>query len=438
MKKMSVVLSVLVLGAMLLAACGGSTGGQSQTTPGAGTEAVGTPSGSLTTQPTTGTEAATTPSAEATGTLEAAGTPTTAAGTGAEATQTPTTAGGTGQIPQTGAGEQFVLLSTLLKANVQSKDGQQIGKVNGVLIDQFASTAGANVTTTEATPTTAANTGTTPTATVAAGNNSGMTGGMANRENPRISYVIVDVTGSGNAASGPVLAPFEAFDVSGSSSVGTTSNSGSMDTTPTKAVSNTENTTPAAATPTVAAGGTSNTTGGTTAMSGEVTLVLTVDAASLSGAPKFDEAAFKGMVGEDVSSYWSGKVTGFPAMGAVGAGTNAVAIRGQIGSLNVTGADDKVLGQVRDFVVDTQTGELVYAVLGGGSAFGSNMYVVPLSVMTWTAGKGQGANLGTFNTSVAADKFSSAPSITSVDEIHSDAAWFDTVNSYWNTGTSVQ
>jgi hypothetical protein len=39
---------------------------------------------------------------------------------------------------------------------------------------------------------------------------------------------------------------------------------------------------------------------------------------------------------------------------------------------------------------------------------------------------------------VTADKFTSAPSITSVDEIHSDAAWFDTVNSYWNTGTSIQ
>lgn len=435
MKKMSVVLSLLVLGAMLLAACGGSTGEQSQTTPGVGTQAVGTPSGgSLPTTAATGTEAATTPSAEATGTLEAAGTPT----TGAEVTQTPTTAGGTGQIPQTGAGEQFVLLSSILKANVQSKDGQQIGKVNGVLLDRATGMAGAAGTTTEATPTTGANTSTTPTATVAAGNNnSGTTGAQANRENPRISYVIVDVTGGGNAASGPVLAPFEAFDVSGSS-MGTTSNSGSMDTTPTKAVSNTENTTPAAATPTVAAGGTSNTTGGAAAMSGEVTLVLTVDTEALSGAPKFDETAFKGMVGEDVSSYWSGKVTGFPAMGAVGAGTNAVVIRGQIGSLNVTGADDKVLGQVRDFVVDAQTGELVYAVLGGGSAFGSNLYVVPLSVMTWTEGRGQGAELGTFTTSVTADKFTSAPSITSVDEIHSDAAWFDTVNSYWNTGTSIQ
>lgn len=453
LKKSSLIISFLLLGAIILAACGGSSSNSSQSpvgttlpnnsglttgtpsalTPAAGSElTTGTPAaGAMATQTQTTGSSGTTTQTPAAG----ANTTTTPA-VGSEVTATPTTSG-SGALPQSGT-SQYALLSNILQSRVQDQTGKELGSVNGVIIDRSTETSGAASATVTATP--------------SSGNSgSSASGTVSTSVSPRISFVIMTASGTANTSSnsnnsvnstvtatpstagnasgstsnanGQVLVPWQAFKVSGSGSVpsSSTSNSGSTNANPTATVSASNNNSATGSIPTMS----------------NVVLVLTVDSNALASAPAFDASAFKGVVASDVTQYWASKNLSIPATGGAVAGTNvgtSVLIRGQIGSLNINDPDGKALGQVRDFIVDTTTGNIVYAILSGGSAFGGNLFVVPMSVMVWQNGQGQGVDLGTFQLSVPSTSFSTAPFIKSLESLNLNSAdWKAKIDAFWNS-----
>jgi hypothetical protein len=167
-------------------------------------------------------------------------------------------------------------------------------------------------------------------------------------------------------------------------------------------------------------------------------LTLSVDASALASAPAFDASAFSGSVGSDVAQYWSGKGVSIPATGGTAVSTSSVLIQGSLSGLNVVDSSGQQLGQVQDFVVNTQTGELVYAVLTGGSTFGSKYYVVPVKVMTWQnngqSSSSGGNSMGQLQTTAPSSAFSSAPSVNAVSDLDfSTSGWNSSVDSYWNS-----
>jgi hypothetical protein len=172
-------------------------------------------------------------------------------------------------------------------------------------------------------------------------------------------------------------------------------------------------------------------------------LTLTVDPSILASAPAFDAGTFNGTVGSDVAQYWSGQGVSIPATGANAGSTPAILIQGPLTGLNVVDSSGQALGQVQDFVVNIQTGELVYAVLTGGtssmsSPLGSNFYVVPMTVLSWQMGGQSSAssvgNLGQVQANVAASAFQSAPSVSSIDQLDlTSPTWSSDIDNYWST-----
>jgi sporulation protein YlmC with PRC-barrel domain len=482
MKKFSLIFTFLLVGALVLTACAGDGADQNQNgvnTPGAGDGA-----GLITPEATTPVEEAPGGELEATeapdlGADDPAATPavdltaTPAAGTGST---------GDGQIPSTGASETYVLLSDLMGMQVQDMNGEQIGAVEGVLVDRSMGAAGAGgihtsstgvgVTTTEGTTDMSGNSASGSTVTQEEINNAnndansgattgqdagnagagttgdsdatGTTGaandGAANdganttssslvdtAVNPIVRYVVISLQNTaGSEAAGSEAA---GSDAAGSEAAGTTTGTGGNQVlVPWMALAH-----PSA---------TANATSETDAASQQDVLVLMIDATILTDAPRFDGQASS--VGPDVAQYWGDPTLGIPATGAEGSGTNgemdetsaSLTVIGSdsLNDVRINGSDNQELGQVRDFIVDRMTGELRYAVLGGGTAFTGNLYVVPFRSLTWNTTDGE--SMGAFQMNNTGDAFSSAPSVASEDAMQMDDAWLDDVNTYWDGQTA--
>jgi sporulation protein YlmC with PRC-barrel domain len=461
MKSRKFVFTALLIGAMLLAACSGAGAPNDQTPAASGAASSGTG-----TPPAGG-------SVVATETMPAGGSPVeTGTATTASATGTATTGAGTGNVPGTGSTSQFVLLSQLMAMPVNNQSGQQVGSVNGVVInaaDSGSGSGGASIT--PAAPGTPAatseSTAVKPTDTPAAPV-TGQGAGMAMGKIPLIGFVVLNqpagattsslsittetpaVTGTpeagmenvtqtpaagssgsaGNMASGnQVLVPWQAFSFASASAV--LSNGGSNG----SSVSTTE--TPVAnGTPTVAVG--SGSSGNSMGSTSSGALILTVNDSVIAGAPAFDANAFASMIGSDVVQYWSNQGLSIPATGAQSSMGQAFLLQSPLSGLTINDNNGQSLGQVQDFVVNTQTGELVYAILTGGSTFGSKFYVVPLTVMSWqpgSTGASSSANMmGQIQANVPATAFSTAPSINSLSELDlRSAGWNSQIDSFWST-----
>jgi sporulation protein YlmC with PRC-barrel domain len=313
-------------------------------------------------------------------------------------------------VPVTGAEHQIILLSDILKMNVNDNSGTQIGLVTGIVINRTMSTASGTGNTVPgaggtagssagaATPTVGIGKGalTTPTASAGAGATTG-SAMVDEGNNPRIVYAIVQTNNAGGSTnSGEVLVPWEAFDFSGEM--------------------------------------TSTSVSSMTAL----TLNSDIDASLLASAPAFDEMAVTTSGWDsDVTAYWSGQGLNIPVTGAEASMTEPVVVRGNFGSVNVVDASGKNVAQVRDLVIDATTGEVVYAIIGGGSLNnGSSLFVVPVGHLAWNSGKGQGlgANtLGDFGLNFDASQFGNAPTINSISDLDfSSADWNSTYDTYWS------
>lgn len=468
MKKMSLILSMVVISAMLLAACGGAANNANGngtpdagagnngstmptselgTTPGAGDTGTGTLDGTPTVE--TGGEAGGT---DATPTTDAGSavdtTPTAEVGSGSGTTDTtPTAEAGTGSgtdsTPQAGIGEMsnFALLSDLLQVSVNSADGQQVGSVAGVVINRPIAATSSTSGTDSSSGTTGSGADAQATPTVAdmgKGTGSGSAGAgstgsdtMASGDSPSIDYVLVNVTdGAGSDTSG--------------SGTGTGSSSGSTDATPTadtgagagSGLAGSEPSGNVVAVPFEAfRTQTGEAAAGTDNGSQFNALVIDMDAAALAGAPAFtDESALAQGWDSEAQAYWSGQGLSIPATGPAEAEGEPVVIRDSVGTMNVTSQDGQSFGQVTDFVVDLTTGELAYAILSGAGTSTGSFYAVPVSNFNWGAGTDASmGGTGAFSANFPQTAFDSAPSFTSLDELDFSADWNSEIDTYWQS-----
>jgi sporulation protein YlmC with PRC-barrel domain len=427
MKKMSFVLTLTVLSAMLLAACGG--GGTSSTvTPGVGTTTMPTlgTGGDLT--PTVGSELGTPTMA---GTMET--TPSVEATTG---TETVATLGST-ETPQAGTGMgtgQFALLSNLLKMQVNGKDGSALGSIAGVVVNRPIPNTGADSSMatetpsadgTMATATPDASGGSMETATPTTDAGSGSTGSDSTTmmQGPMVTYLLLNKSG---ASSG--------------------NNSGTMDATATPAATTDAlaTTTPAADTGSSAMGsevlvpwsavstGAGSSSGSTTPMQA---LTLSIDSSALANAPAFSSAMDSSVAqsgwDSSITQYWSSQGLQIPATGASSPMTGkSIVMRTPMQSMSVVDSSGQTFGQVADYVVDLTTGAIKYAVLSQGSgASESTYYLVPFTNLDWSGSTTSAGGLNAITLNAASSAFSGAPSITSLDNI--DFSNLSQIDSYW-------
>ncbi len=474
MKKTSLIATFMLLAAMLLAACGSNANNNQQTpgaltTPGAnGVLTTGTPGAGLTTGTlqapgvettntvvpgaTTETPAAGAGLATAT-TAAGAGlaTATTAAGTGlatattaagsALATDTPSAAltgtpsAATGStpganVPVTGNNQcQPLLLTHFMGAQVNDSQGNLLGKVNGVIVltgqtaatnnaaggatavpnnnllttqTPGASAAGSNLTTTETPLANGATTTQTPAANGAA--NTPAANGVANAQaaqgGPTIEYVVVNQAANGTAQGNNVLVPFGVFQNLKQSTVPGSANAGNC------------------------------------------MLTVNLPASALNGAPALDLNNLPDFTNQgwdqQFRTYWTQQGMLVPQTGVANAPTgNTVMLSEPFNPINVTNTNGEELGEVRDFVINAQTGQLKDALVESATVLGigEKAFVVPTSAMRWTNNASEKGSNGTLLVNASKDQFEAAPSLSnnSLNGIDiTQPGWDTQYNNYWN------
>jgi hypothetical protein len=424
MKKMSFVLTLTVLAALLLAACGG--GGAAEGTPVPGTDlteavpGLETPAPDLGTDltPTVGGGLGTDLTPTVAGTVELGTTPEVA--TTPETTATPEAGTGTGA-------NMFVLLSDLIKMQVAGQDGAALGSIAGVVVSRPIPTTGGD-TGGELETTGTPEAGMTPeaTATLSADTGSDTMDDTAAMSGPFVAYLIINKsagsTGTGDTGGTDTTATPEATDAmtTATPDAGSGDTGGTGDTTGTGA----EVLVPWAAVSTDMA------QSGTTA---PTELTLTIDAEALANAPTFSSAMDTSVAqaGWDTSinTYWTGLGLTIPVTGA--GEVSSIVLRSPFQEMSLVDDAGTSFGAVTDYVVDLNTGEIVYAVLTGAETNEGKFFLVPFSHLTW-GGTGQAAGgLNSMTFSGTDTVLSGAPSYTSVEEI--DLTNLSEIESYWMT-----
>jgi sporulation protein YlmC with PRC-barrel domain len=288
----------------------------------------------------------------------------------------------------------FVRLSNLMNATVMASDGAQVGQVDGVLVEHPApppeEDAGE-----EAGAATAA---TTPTAEATAVEDTP----VAEVSQFTARYLLLDVS----ANAGP--ADDEESGIPGEDTdAGTGSSTGSIVVVPWQAFT----------------------------FEGD-SAALTIDSGTLASAPHLrltDIAGGGAAWHSNVASYWEGQgIAGLPVTGAdPAAGPNLALVPRDFRGILVAGAEGEDFGSVNDFIIDPATGEIAHVVVSGGEAFNDQLFVVPISHLTWTAGTG--GQLGSFTFNFPADTFQNAPSFQDLDSLQLDEETVGELESFWSS-----
>ncbi len=169
-------------------------------------------------------------------------------------------------------------------------------------------------------------------------------------------------------------------------------------------------------------------------------LPLNVAAADVSAAPHFATASLPAMSGANwdsaISQYWSGKGVQIPQTGGntgsssstTGATASTFMIKNPIVGYTVNGSDNKSVGTVVDFLVNVQTGQIMYAVMSAAGLPAGQLFAVPVNGFTWQVAGGAVTGLPT---NLTASNFSGAPSVTALSGF-AHGSWQSDVSSFWS------
>jgi sporulation protein YlmC with PRC-barrel domain len=409
MKKLTFIVSLLLIGAFVLTACAGGADGDTNATPGADstpgapTVIVDTPAvdDDLAGTPTADGMLEETPVVEET--VETPVVDDTMTTPTAAAEVTPTADGATGSVPVTGDEDcRPNTVQGLLDMDVVDAQGMDIGDIESVIVLRDVTAMPAN----------AENTGA-----AAAGQPSAA---------PQIAYLVIDLEDNDN----DVAVPFQAFDFNvvnqgiggtgvGANDAGTTG-TGATDLTATPAT------------------GVETATGD---MANEVftcAIGLTnVQGEALNQAPVFNDD-FDFTVADwdnEFRTYWSGQGLNIPATGEANLGAPVV-LDDDFNNIDARDVNGEDIGEVEDFIVDNQNGQIQYAVFaaGGFLGIGERYIPVPVSAMQWFTEDGADVNdLGYAVLNVNAEEWENAPAFDNLDAIDPTMDGWDTdVQSFWN------
>lgn len=392
MRKLSFPVSMIALGAILLSACAGAAATGTAPTQGAGTGAgtTSTPvavSTATTSAPTAGATAATAATAASTatvGTTAVAGTPAASAtaGTGNATAAAPTTAVGTITVaPTTGASSATSAPTASTTGTPSASNNQSVTYVR--LTDLLKM----NVTGSDQAAIGTISSVVVDRPAVSASTSDGSASVSA--QPVVIRYVVVNQTGGQTRQ---VLVPWQAFAFDQS---GATANNGVLTLT---------------------------------------SIPLSVSGQAISAAPAFDASASSmNTSGWDasVSSYWASQGLSIPTTGngsTSGTRSDVLLDVQQLNNLKINGPDNQVLGQVSDFLINSRTGEIAYAMLQGGASLNNQSFVVPLTNLSWQGSTG--VDLGSLVASFPNSILSNAPSLNGTT-LPQD--WATQVQNFWNS-----
>lgn len=375
MKKLPVLFSVLLMAALLLAACGGANNGNNlNETPGVGTDIVPETGGDLDATATvadmvdpTATEAvaeatateAVEPTAEATATVAATeamdATPTTDA---AAATAAP----GEGEVSEC----QPHRLTSYLDYEIAGADGENIGEVDGVVVLRDAALVPAT----------------------GAPDFSGFTAGQY--ANAQVAYFVVDFDDAAGFGDGETLVPFNAF------------------------------------------------TALTEQTAVEDCRLVFASSYELEGFPVWDWDVLPDFNDENWDNEWNGFWSNLGVtVNTTGVGGqqlgNPVVFRDNFDDINVLNLNDEDLGEIEDFIIDPATGEIRYAVLaaGGFLGIGEKLIPLPMNQVIWGNFDDDAADLGEVYINHPDDGWENAPEIDLDNVDFSADTWDDEFETYW-------
>lgn len=463
MRKYRYLVSVLLLVAVVLSACGGAN--NSNSTPGANT----TPGAGENETPVTGGEVDVTPTlavtdmVETSPTVEATVAPTTDAGA-VDATATPAEGAAvdttpTSEVPVTGVDEECnpYLLRNYLEMEVVDNTGNLIGEVDGIVIyrdaalgaaavDQTGVTGAADATATpgagggaaDATATPAAGAAdATPTTDAAGGTGAGA--GALNAADygaPMVAYVVLDLDDASEMGDQDVLVPFSALTAPEANlpvvAGGTGDNTGAAGTgtdnpTATQAAGE------AAATPTAGVDDQGNIV--------DTACVVTFNGemATLTGAPLLENDNWPDFTtegwDEEFNTYWTTNGVSADFTGPNGETMGSpVVLRDGFEDIDVENANGDDIGEIEDFVIDSATGRFQYAVLaaGGFLGIGEKYIPVPVNQVLWGNFDDDVEDMGEVVVNVPEDAWENAPSFDDLNVIDfTTDAWHSDVDTFW-------
>ncbi len=421
MKKVSFLLSMFLIAAFVLAACGPAD--DTDATPGVDvTPGVGDV---VTQEPTLDTmPVEPTPVVEETLPTEAPVVETPVV----DMTEEPTEQAG---VPVTGENQcRAYTVQGLLDMDVFDAQGNQIGDVDGVIVLRDANAAmvtdadvdAADMQATVDPMATPAAVDATPVVT------DDVTGGAASANfdgaAPQLAYVVIDLENEDDE----IVVPFTAFDVNASADFRANEVDGVMDPV---------NTPDPMSTPVAG----ENTADDGRFMSDCFITLNNVQADALGELPRFDDDIDLTVDNWDADyrSYWSNQGLSIPATGESNLGA-AVLLNDEWDAVDAENVNGDDLGEVEDFLY-TQDGQFDYAVLtaGGFLGIGERVIPVPMSMVQWIS-RGTDNDIddvGQVIINVTDEDWENAPSFDSFDEIdNSVAGWDDDIRAFWNNLTT--
>lgn len=174
-------------------------------------------------------------------------------------------------------------------------------------------------------------------------------------------------------------------------------------------------------------------------------LVLTVDPLALVNAPRFDRDLFDFTLDTwdaDYRAFYNGLGVVYPDFAEMPANSNVVLFDDSFGDINAVNAENDDIGEVEEFIIDPATGEFRYAILatGGFLGLGERHIPVPMELVTWVAdnveldGTPELDDVGHVMINVTGDAFDNAPTYDAVDRIDTTVSnWDDEVRAYWQS-----
>ncbi len=436
MRKYRFIISVLLMAAVVLSACGGANTGN-------GNNMEGTPdTGVANETPITGGEVDVTPTLALTDivdespTVEATVDATATPAEGAAVDTTPTA-----QVPVTGIDEECnpYLLRNYLAYKVVDNTGNLIGEVDGIVIYRDAA-LGMNTTSAGEAGMATATPGTdvvaTPTVDPAAGSmGTGLSGmNAADYGAPMVAYAIIDLGDTTQMGDQDVLVPFSALTApeahlpivaGGEDETGMTD---PADATATPAAGDA-----AVATPTLGVDDQGNFV--------DTACVLTFNGemATLIGAPLMENDNWPDLTvdgwNDDFNNYWTtnGQSVDFAGPNGEAMG-NPVVLRDGFNDIDVENTNGDDIGEIEDFVIDPSTGRFQYAVLaaGGFLGIGERYIPVPVNQVLWGNFDDELEDMGEVVINVPEDAWESAPSFDDLNLIDfTGDAWHADVDTFW-------
>lgn len=443
MRKVHLIVSMVLLAAVVLSACGGAN--NSSGTPGANT----TPGENANETPITVGEVDVTPTLaitdiiEQTPTAEVTVEPTTGA---VDATATPAEGAAVGttptaEVPVTGIDGECnpYLLRGYLEMEVVDNTGNLIGEVDGIVIYRDAALGAGTVV--DGTGETGA-ADATPTADAAG--DAGIGAGALNAADygaPMVAYVVLDLDDASNLGDQDVIVPFSALTapeanlpiVAGVPSDNTgaagtdypvaTPAAGEATTTPTPGVDDQGNIVETVCVVT---------------FNGELT--------TLTGAPLLENDNWPDFTvdgwDEAFNTYWTTNGVPVDFTGPNGETMGSpVVLRDGFEDIDVENANGDDIGEIEDFVIDPATGRFQYAVLaaGGFLGIGEKYIPVPVNQVIWGNLDDDAADMGEVVINVPEDAWENAPSFDDLNVIDfTTDAWHSDVDTFWVDLNPVQ